>query len=202
MPTGERPPLMPVQVDVRSATGQSRQVCGTREESAFTPTAAPERTSWYFAFGPMAAITDRPAAESAAPRRLDRGDVDLLHGHHRVKRALCFIAAGCHRFGQHTRRDLPRHAPLVLAPAARALLAAIADDGVPIVIGLGLIVGGDHEREGFAVLELGTAVEADAGHAGHLEFDHQHIALLAGRVVAGRTPDVADRTVGKGRGIK
>jgi tetratricopeptide (TPR) repeat protein len=26
---------------------------------------------------------------SAAPRRLDRGDVDLLHSHHRIKRALC-----------------------------------------------------------------------------------------------------------------
>src|SRR5258707_6481342 len=30
---------------------------------------------------------------SAAPRRLDRGDVDLLHAHHRIERALCFIAA-------------------------------------------------------------------------------------------------------------
>jgi len=30
----------------------------------------------------------------AAPRRLDRGDNDLLHPHHRVKCALCFIAAG------------------------------------------------------------------------------------------------------------
>jgi hypothetical protein len=28
--------------------------------------------------------------------------------------------------GQHTRRDLPRHAPLVFAPAAPAFLAAIA----------------------------------------------------------------------------
>jgi hypothetical protein len=33
-------------------------------------------------------------ATSAAPRRLDRGDVDLLHPHHRIKCALCFIAAG------------------------------------------------------------------------------------------------------------
>jgi hypothetical protein len=32
-------------------------------------------------------------ATSAAPRRLDRGDIDLLHPHHRVKCALCFIAA-------------------------------------------------------------------------------------------------------------
>jgi hypothetical protein len=31
---------------------------------------------------------------SAAPRRLNRGDVDLLHAHHRIKCALCFFAAG------------------------------------------------------------------------------------------------------------
>src|SRR6476646_6800417 len=138
----------------------------------------------------------------AAPRCLDRCDVDLSHAHHSLKRALCFIAAGRHRFGQYTRRDLPRHAPLVLAPAARALLAAIADDGVPIAIGLGLIVSGDHERKGFAVLELRTAVEADTGDAGNLEFDHQHISLLAGWVVTGCTPDGAHCAVWKGLGIK
>ena len=100
---------------------------------------------------------------SAAPRRLDRGDVDLLHAHHRIKRALCFIAAGRQRLGQHARRDLPGDAPLVFAPAALALLAAIADDGVPVAVGLLLIVGGDLEREGFVMLERGTAVEADTG---------------------------------------
>jgi len=90
---------------------------------------------------------------SAAPRGLDRGDVDLLHAHHRVECALCFIAAGRQRLGQHARRDLPGHAPLVLAPAARALLTAIADDGVPVAVGLLLIVGRDLEREGFVMHE-------------------------------------------------
>jgi hypothetical protein len=33
------------------------------------------------------------SATSAAPRRLDRGDVYLLHTHHRIKCALCFITA-------------------------------------------------------------------------------------------------------------
>src|SRR6266566_7276679 len=98
---------------------------------------------------------------SAAPRGHDRGDVDLLHSHHRIKRPLCFIAAGRQRLGQHARRDLPGNAPLVLAPAARTLLATIADDGVPVAVGLGLIVGGDLERECFAVLDRGTAVEAN-----------------------------------------
>src|SRR4051794_32938628 len=44
---------------------------------------------------------------SAAPRRLDRSDVDLLHAQHRIKRALCFITAGRHRLNQHAWRDLP-----------------------------------------------------------------------------------------------
>src|SRR3981081_4295825 len=106
---------------------------------------------------------------SAAPCRLDRGNVDLLHAHHRIERALCFIAAGRHGLGQHAWRYLPGDAPLVLAPAARALLAAIADDGVPIAVGLLLIVGGDLEREGFVMLEHRTAVEAETGYAGDRE---------------------------------
>src|SRR4051812_22275664 len=80
-----------------------------------------------------------------APRRLDRSNVNLLHAHHRLERALCPITAGGKRLGQHARRDLPRHAPLVFAPTACALLAAIADDGVPVAVGLLLIVGGDLE---------------------------------------------------------
>src|SRR5262245_48725529 len=112
----------------------------------------------------MAFFRDSPIT-SAAPRGLDRGDVNLLHAHHRIKRALCFIAAGRQRLGQHARRDLPRYAPPVLAPAARALLAPVADDGVPIAVGLWLIVGGDLEREGFVVLEDGAAVDAETGDA-------------------------------------
>src|ERR1700686_5193571 len=119
----------------------------------------------------------------AAPRRLNRGDVDLLHAHHRIKRALCFIAAGRQRLGQHARRDLPGDAPLVFAPAARTLLAAIADDRVPVAVGLVLIVGSDLEREGLAMFERGTAVEAETRDAGNCEFDRQHVALLAGWVV-------------------
>jgi hypothetical protein len=64
--------------------------------------------------------------------------------------SLCFIAAS-HRLGQHPRRDLSGEGPLVLAPAARTLLAAIADDGVPVAVGLVLLVGGNLEREGFAL---------------------------------------------------
>src|SRR3954449_2498402 len=139
---------------------------------------------------------------SASPRCLDRGDVDLLHAHHRLKRALCLITAGRKGLDQHARGDLPGDAPLVFAPAARTLLAAIADDGVPVAVGLVLIVGGDLEREGFALFERGTAVEAETRDAGDCEFHRQHVALLAGWVVTGCTVDAAHGTVGKGFGVE
>src|SRR6476620_434567 len=138
----------------------------------------------------------------AAPCRLDCGDVDLSHAHHSFKRALCFIAADRQRFGQYTRRDLPRHAPLVFAPAARAFLATITDDGVPIAIRLSLIVSGDLERKGFIMFERRTAVDADTGDASNFELDRQHISLLARWIVTGCTVDGAHRAVGKGFGIK
>src|SRR3954462_4888053 len=139
---------------------------------------------------------------SAAPSRLDRGDVDFRHIHHRIKRAFCFIAAGSHRLGQHARRDLPGDAPFVPAPTARTFLAAIADDGVPVAVGLLLIVSGDLERESFVMLDRGPAIEAETGDAGDGEFDRQHIARLAGRVVAGSTVYGTHRAVRKSLGVE
>src|SRR4051794_393214 len=56
-----------------------------------------------------------------AHSRLDLGDVDLLHRHHRLERALgrglVGVAVGLE---QGARRDLPGEAPSVLAPAAHA----------------------------------------------------------------------------------
>src|SRR5260370_6051951 len=108
---------------------------------------------------------------SAAPRRFDRGDVDFPHAHHGIECTLRFIAAGRQRLHQHARRDLPGDAPLVLAPAAGTLLAAIAGDGVPVAVVLLLIVGGDLERESFTVLEGGTAGDAETTDAGNREID-------------------------------
>ena len=68
-------------------------------------------------------------ATSTAACRLDRSDVDLCHLHHRIERALGGSGIGIgDRFRQSDRRNLPGQAPFVLAPAARALLAAVADD--------------------------------------------------------------------------
>src|SRR5207249_7692653 len=79
---------------------------------------------------------------------------------------------------------------------------AIADDRVPIAVGLGLIVSRDLKRKGFAVFERGTAVQADTRNAGNFEFDYQHISLFAGWVVTGCTMDGTHRAVGKDLGIK
>jgi hypothetical protein len=97
---------------------------------------------------------------------------------------------------------LPGDAPLVLAPAAGTLLASIADNGVPVAVGLLLIIGGDLERESFVMLERGTAVEAKTGDAGDREFHRQHVALLAGWIVTGCTMDGTHDTVGKGFGVE
>src|SRR4051812_49161494 len=87
------------------------------------------------------------------------------------------------------RRDLPRQAPPVLAPAAGALLAAVADDRAPEAVGLRLVVGRDLEGERLAVPERRPAVEAEAGDAHDGELDRQHVPLLPRREVRRRATD-------------
>jgi len=108
-------------------------------------------------------LSDRASRPSAAPCRLDSGDVDFRHFHHRIESALCFIATSPKRVGQHARRDLPGNSPLIFAPSALALLSAITDDGVPVAVRLFLIFGRDLKREDFVMFEYGTAVEAETG---------------------------------------
>src|SRR6266581_8882105 len=121
---------------------------------------------------------------SASPRCLDGGDVDLLHRHHRLEGALCLSATGRKRLGQRARGDLPGEAPAVLAPTARAFLAAIADNRIPVAVSLCLLVRGDLEGKRLAVLERRAAVETEAGNAADGELHRQNIAGLAARVVA------------------
>ena len=87
---------------------------------------------------------------SAPPRCLDGGDVDLFHVHHRFEDTLCFLATSRQRIGQRARGDLPGEAPAVLAPTARAFLATIADDRVPVTVRLFLIIRRDLEGKGLA----------------------------------------------------
>src|SRR4051812_10437463 len=139
----------------------------------------------------------------SARRSLDPGDVDLAHGHHGFEgalgRGLVGIAVGPQ---QRTRRDLPRKAPPILAPAAGAFLPAIADDGVPVTVGLVLVVGQDHEADRLIGLEVGSAVQADEGAAEHGELDREFGALCPTRKVGRGVHGRADPAVGKGCGVE
>src|SRR6266480_3896792 len=143
------------------------------------------RISWWSPSGGTATVrlttqrtsiaVRRPASpSSAASRRLDGGDVDLLHGHHRLEGALGLSATGRQRLGQRARGDLPGEAPAVLAPTARAFLAAIADDRIPVAVRLRLIVRGDLEGERLAMLERRAAVETQAGNTDDGELHRQN----------------------------
>src|SRR5215471_3638384 len=140
---------------------------------------------------------------SASPRCLDGGDVDFLHRHHGCEGAFCLSATGCKRIDQHSRSDLPREAPAVLAPTALAFLAAIADDRVPVAVRLFLILRCDLEGKRLAVLEHRTAVDTDTGDTQNGEFHRQYIALFAAaRVVPGCLMSSGYFTIRKGCGVE
>src|SRR5262249_59466808 len=87
--------------------------------------------------------------------------------------------------------------PFVFPPPPRAPRPAITDDCVPVAVRLFLIFGRDLEREGFVMLEHGTAVEAETGYAEDRELHRQHVALPSTGIVAGRMEHGTDRAVGK-----
>src|SRR6266702_7536089 len=139
----------------------------------------------------------------SASRCFDRGDVDLFHFHHRLERALRGRTIRIGRcFQQYSWGDLPGQAPFVLAPSACALGAAIADDGIPVAIGLGLVLGNDLKRKGLIVLESRAAIQADAGDAHHRKLDREYVALFAIRVVAGGMMNRCHGTVRKSPGVE
>src|SRR5690606_31574743 len=133
----------------------------------------------------------------APPGRLDRRDVDLAHLHHRLEGAPATLAAFSQCLEQYVRRDLPGNAPAVLAPAALARLAAIADNGVPVAVGLLLVARRHLEGERLAMGEIGTAIQADTGYAEDIELDGDDVARLAGRIVGRCAIDVGAAAVGK-----
>src|SRR3954452_22499104 len=117
---------------------------------------------------------------------LDRGDVDLPHRHHGFHGPL---RGGAIRIGrrleQDARRDLPGEAPAVLAPAASALLAAVADDRVPVTVGLFLVLGQDHETDRLVRLEIRPSIQADVGLPKDGELDGEILAHLRRRDLHG-----------------
>src|SRR5262249_17890040 len=98
---------------------------------------------------------------------------------------------------QDARRDLPGEAPAVLAPAASALLAAVADDGVPVTVGLFLVLGQDHEADRLVRLEIRPAIQADVRLAQDGELDGEILAQLRRRDVHGGGVSFPNVAVGK-----
>ena len=123
---------------------------------------------------------------STAARRLDCSNVYFFHLHHRIECTLGDSEIGIgDRFRQGDRRNLPEQSPFVLAPAARTFLAVVADDRVPIAIRFGLVNGCDLKRERPVVLDLGSAIEPEAGNSHHGKLDSQDSTFLPGRIVPG-----------------
>src|SRR5690606_8588128 len=85
----------------------------------------------------------------------------------------------------------------VLAPAAGAFGPAVADDGVPQAVGLGLIVGHDHEGHGLGLGEDRAAVQTHVAPAGQGELHHQFGAFGIGRIVGRAGDDAVDAAVGQ-----
>src|SRR5688572_7800910 len=105
---------------------------------------------------------------STAPGRFDRSDVNLSHLHHRFESALGRRAVRIgDRGSEGAWRDLPRQAPLVLAPAACAFLAAVSDNRIPQAVGFGLVVGCNLKGKSLVVLERRATVQADTRNANH-----------------------------------
>ncbi|MNE73960.1 hypothetical protein D3C80_1700030 [compost metagenome] len=82
-------------------------------------------------------------------------------------------------FDEDAWSDLPRNPPFVLAPAANAGLAVVADNGIPQAVGLCLVHGTDLERKCLTVLEGRSTIEPHARDTHYREFHGDHIALLA-----------------------
>jgi hypothetical protein len=174
--------------------------CGSRRELAALLQRKNEKAA---DAGEASAALAKPILISAAKGGLDLGNVDFPHRHHGIERPL---GGGTVRTGegprQRYRGNLPGDAPLVLAPAALALLAAIADDGVPVAIRLRLVFGRHLKRERFAMLEGRPAVQPQARDAQHGELYRQDAPFLArGKIPRGPVHRV-ERGIGEGLGIK
>src|SRR5262249_50748369 len=87
-------------------------------------------------------------------------------------------------------------------PAALTLLAAIANDGVPVAVSLFLSIRRHLEGKRFTRFERRAAVETDTGNAQHRELHGQFIPFLAARIVARRLVDSGHLAVGEGTRIK
>src|SRR4029079_17019736 len=106
-------------------------------------------------------------------RALQRSDVELLHLQESLHDPSGLVGIRVlDQLGEDGRHDLPRHAELVLEPAAllRVLVAAGAEL-LPVLVDLRLRVAVHLEGDGFVELEERTAVERGERLAVELERD-------------------------------
>jgi hypothetical protein len=130
--------------------------------------------------------------------RFNRRNVDFLHRHHGIHCTLHrSLVRVLHRGEQRPRNDLPGVSPAVLTPAAIALDAAVVDDGVPIAIGFGLVVGEDLEADRFIGLDLWPPVQPDKRLTKHREFDRQLVSCYTAGVVGRGLHRGSNSAVGK-----
>jgi len=85
---------------------------------------------------------------SSGVSALEAGDVDLLHGHHRLHGPVggCAVRVG-EQHRQDFRNDLPGHPEPIGQPAAANFLPPAVQQGGPQTVDLGLIVTVDIDRE-------------------------------------------------------
>src|SRR5204862_2698678 len=76
--------------------------------------------------------------------------------------------------------------PTVFAPAARAFLAAVADNRIPVAIRLLLCVSCNLEGERLAVCKMRPTIQTHTRNAADGEFHREDFALLTARKVARR----------------
>ena len=130
-------------------------------------------------------------------RTFDRGDVDPLHGQHRLHGALRLGGIGIgHQREQAFRHDLPRQAELVLHPAALLGFWNRGERcGQPV--DLVLILAIDLKRERLVEGEVRPTVQTDELPSSERELDRQHVALLAARIIGWRAVDGIHMRVGQ-----
>src|SRR5215211_5505880 len=100
---------------------------------------------------------DSPSSGRRGGRLLERRDLDLAHLEHRGHDALRRLGLGAgEQRGEPGGGDLPGDAEAILEPAARAVLAALAEAG-PVLVDLGLVAAVDLERDRLAEPVPGAA---------------------------------------------
>jgi len=143
-----------------------------------------------------------PAFPSAAACSLDFGNVDFTHLHHRIEGPFCFSATSRYRVRQDSRGDLPGDSPAVPTPAASALLAAIADDRIPVAIRFFLRISRNLKGKRLGVCKLRPTIQTQTRNAKNCEFHREDFAFLAAGIIARGFVNRYYFTVGERGGVK